>query len=89
MFEKEEEIARLKVSAHHGVAGEVPTAGVAPDRREGGPRLGEANTGTPSGSVHQRLGKAPPVVMFSGEDPETRLVDWLPSLQDFVYAQDF
>ena len=31
--------------------------------------------------VRPRRGKAPPVVMFSGEDPEVRLTDWLPSLQ--------
>jgi len=30
------------------------------------------------------MGKAPPVVMFSGEDPELRLSDWLPSLMKAV-----
>lgn len=37
---------------------------------------------------HQKslLGKAPPVVMFSSEDPEHHLNDWLPSLKRVVLS---
>ena len=34
--------------------------------------------------VQSRRGKAPPVIMFSGEDPELSLSDWLPSLKRVV-----
>ena len=40
---------------------------------------------SPPPEVHvepmKRRGKAPPVDMFTGEDPEVRFEDWLPSLQ--------
>ena len=35
----------------------------------------------PAGAVSvQRKGKAPPIDQFTGEDPEIRFEDWLPSL---------
>lgn len=38
-------------------------------------------THTPHVHTHTRRGKAPPVNEFSGEDPESLLEDWLPSLE--------
>jgi hypothetical protein len=35
----------------------------------------------PNGTSRQRRGKAPPIDPFTGENPELRLVDWLPSLR--------
>lgn len=89
LAEKEEEIARLREQLSH--AGHVGAAS-ATKRSElwTGPETsgvivssedGEQPPPTVLPSTLRRRGKAPPVVLFSGEDPELRLIDWLPSLQ--------
>ena len=82
LLEKEEEIAQLKDQ----LAAAKRTGGRhrAPQGSGGmGSESEEETRSTTSGSVKlpSRRGKAPPVQMFSGEDPEVRLNDWLPSLQ--------
>jgi len=42
---------------------------------------GDEDTTPPVRQLPQRRGKAPPVEMFTGEDPDNRLDDWLPMLQ--------
>ena len=49
--------------------------------------VGESNDdsvslrGVPSITGHHRRGRAPPISLFSGEDAELRLDDWLPSME--------
>ena len=82
LLEKEEEITQLRdqlAAAKRAGARHLAPGGSGGMRSE----LGEETRSTMSSSVKlpSRRGKAPPVEMFSGEDPEVRLNDWLPSLQ--------
>ena len=82
LLEKEEEITQLRDQL--AATKRAGARHLAPGGSGGmGSELGEETRSTMSSSVKlpSRRGKAPPVEMFSGEDPEVRLNDWLPSLQ--------
>ena len=75
LAEKDDEIALLReqlARVHHSssrTSPEVPELG------------GDEDSASPVRRLPQRRGKAPPVEMFTGEDPDNRLDDWLPMLQ--------
>ena len=70
---KDEEIATLKRQLRGGPPRPIPD----PHESDGE----DDEHFVPSGTSRQRRGKAPPIDPFTGENPELRLVDWLPSLQ--------
>ena len=76
---KEEELKGLRQKLPQGLThgGGSRPGSVALSRDEPGPPNSEGK----SSSLAARRGRAPPVEMFSGEDSETTLEDWLPSLE--------
>jgi len=80
LMEKDEEIARLEgqLAGHDCARSRSPPF----IGRSGSSESGEeVESPSPAHQVQPWRGKAPPVVMFSGEDPELSLSDWLPSLK--------
>ena len=69
---KDREITELKLR----LAGQTTDRGHSPT-----PSLASSIAELPIATRQSRRGKAPPVEMFSGENPGIRLDDWLPSLQ--------
>ena len=78
LSEKEEELKglRQKLPRELTQGGGSRPGSVASSRDEPRPQSIEGK----SSSLTTRRGRAPPVEMFSGEDSETTLEDWLPSL---------
>lgn len=82
-------------STHHEPSTDVPASGVLPSRtyttvrlppptpttREGDTQEVGSQLGLQDSHSGKRRGKAPPIDPFTGENPEIRLDDWLPSLQ--------
>ena len=79
LSEKEEELEGLRQKLPQELAqgGGSRPGSVASSWDEPGPPSSEGK----SSSLTARRGRAPPVEMFSGEDSETTLEDWLPSLE--------
>ncbi len=77
LTEKEEEVESPKEDLEHFCTCShtpfVPSSPVREHGAEGGVLA--------SSRSYPRRGKAPPVEVFTGEDPETRLEDWLSALQ--------
>ena len=80
LMEKDEEIARLegRLAGHdHARSRSPPFIG-----RSGSSESGEeVESPSLAHQVTPRRSKVPPVVMFSGKDPELHLSDWFPSLK--------
>ena len=72
ILDKDEEIGHLKARLH---CAEEGTRASSPST----PSEGETESSLPTPSTHRR-GRAPHVEMFSGEDSENTLEDWLPAL---------